>query len=306
MKPCQLPPCLKPGDRLRVISPSGTLRQREQIAFDQGLEIWRSRGYAVECSHGFDAQAGYLAGTDAQRRDQLRQALLDPTCRGLLAMRGGFGGARLLETWEWPENASMSQKWLIGFSDITNLLWSAAQQGLAGVHGPVLTTVAAEPDWSITRLFNWLEGHDISPLSGLGWGGGCASGVLLPGNLTVATHGLGTRLMPDLTDVILAIEDVGEVPYRIDRMLTQWRLSGQLSKVKGIALGRFSQCKAPEGIPSFTVEDVLRDRLSDLEIPIVSNLPFGHDGANAALPVGVPVIIDADTGLVSVSVGPVN
>lgn len=303
MKPCNLPPCLKPGDHLAVISPSGTLRQREQIAFQQGLEIWRARGYAVECGLGFDAQAGYLAGTDTQRREQLHKALLDPDCRGLLSMRGGFGGARLLEAWEWPEIAALSPKWLIGFSDITNLLWSAAQQGLAGLHGPVLTTLAAEPDWSLTRLFNWVERHEINPLSGVGWGGGSVSGLLLPGNFTVATHLLGTRLMPNLTDVILAIEDVGEVPYRLDRMLTQWRLSDQLSKVKGIALGRFSQCLAPPGIPSYTVEEVLRDRLGDLGIPIVSDLPFGHDGANAVLPVGVPATLDADTGKLLIAVG---
>ena len=120
------------------------------------------------------------------------------------------------------------------------------------------------------------------------------------GNLTVATHLLGTSLQPDLTDVILAFEDVAEVPYRIDRMLTQWRLCGAFSKVRGIALGRFSRCQAPAGIPSFTVEEVLRDRLGDLGIPVVSGLPFGHDGANAVLPVGVSAQLDGDQGTLSV------
>ncbi len=299
MQLCQLPPCLQPGDRLRVIAPSGTLRSREVEAFQNGLAIWRSRGYEVECSAGFDAQSGYLAGTDAQRRQQLWDAINDPDCRGLLSLRGGYGGARLLEDWQWPDFNALdprSRKWLIGFSDITNLLWSAAEQGLAGLHGPVLTTLGAEPDWSLERLFRWVEHHEIADLEGFGWGGSETCGILLPGNFTVATHLLGTRLLPDLSSVILAIEDVSEVPYRIDRMLTQWRLSGQLERVKGIAIGRFSQCEAPAGIPSFTVEEVLHDRLGSLGIPIVSNFLFGHDGANAVLPVGIPVKLDGDRG----------
>jgi len=92
---------------------------------------------------------------------------------------------------------------------------------------------------------------------------------------------------------------VMEAPYRIDRMLTQWRMSGLLSQVRGIALGRFSQCEAPQQIPSFSVEGVLSDRLSDLGIPVVADLPFGHDGSNAALPVGVPVWLDGDRGILS-------
>lgn len=128
-----------------------------------------------------------------------------------------------------------------------------------------------------------------------------ANGVLLPANLTVATHLLGTPILPDLDGVILAWEDVTEAPYRIDRLLTQWRLSGALSKVRGIALGRFSRCEAPPNIPSLKIEEVLRDRLGDLNIPIVSDLPFGHDGANAALPVGVLACLDAQQGTLSIS-----
>jgi muramoyltetrapeptide carboxypeptidase len=211
-----------------------------------------------------------------------------------LCARGGWGGARLLEDWSWYIS---KPKWLIGFSDVTSLLLSLSQQGISGVHGPLLTTIAAEPAWSLQRLFDWVEGRSISPLTGAGWGNGETTGILLPVNLTVATHLIGTPVQPDFDNVILAIEDVGEAPYRIDRLLTQWRMTGALRQIKGIAIGRFSQCDPPAQIPSFSVEEVLRDRLSDLEIPIVSNLPFGHDGPNAALPVGVPVRLDGDRGI---------
>lgn len=328
--PYQLPPPLKPGDLLRVVTPSGALRELE--VFQKGVEIWRSRGYHVEVSDGWDARDGYLAGSDSLRRHQLASAWHDPDCRGILCTRGGYGTARLLENWTWESQKSLvksqneeefgivtnswenlsippslktqnsnlfSPKWLIGFSDITNLLWSLYQSGICGVHGPVLTTIAAEPEWSLHRLFDLVEGRNLAPLTGVGWGGGKVSGRLLPANLTVATHLWGTPIQPLLEGTILALEDVTEAPYRIDRILTQWRMTGAFKGVCGIALGRFSRCEAPSGIASWTIEEVLRDRLGDLGIPIISDLPFGHDGVNAALPVGQPVELDGDKGVLS-------
>ena len=293
MKSKILPTPLKPGDLLRVIAPSGALREFD--GFERSIEIWRSRGYRIEISPNIDQSWGYLANKDEIRRHQLAAAWQDPSCRGILCARGGFGTTRILESWDWQSN-STDPKWLIGFSDITALLWSLNNVGICSVHGPVLTTLTNEPDWSITRLFNWVEGRFVEPLTGCGWGGGVATGMLLPGNLTVATHLLGTPLQPNFDGVILAFEDVAEAPYRVDRMLTQWRLSGVLSGVRGIALGGFTHCEPPANVPSFSVEEVLRDRLGDLGIPIVSNLPFGHGEQNAALPVGVEVILDGDRG----------
>jgi muramoyltetrapeptide carboxypeptidase len=115
----------------------------------------------------------------------------------------------------------------------------------------------------------------------------------------VATHLLGTAAEAPLDGAIVALEDVGEAPYRLDRLLTQWRMQRIFDRVAGIALGRFSQCDELAKLPSFTVAEVLRDRLSDLGIPVVSDLPFGHDGPNAALPVGVPVELDGDRGVLA-------
>ena len=290
---------------MQAIAPSGALREHE--VFERGAEIWRQRGYQVKIEASCTVQWGYLAGNDTERRQALAEAWQDPQCKAILCIRGGYGSARLLEDWSWGEESKerikptprlplTPRKWLIGFSDITGLLWSLAQAGVASLHGPVLTTLATEPDWSINRLFDCVEGRPFASLKGQGWGGGQAEGVLLPANLTVATHLLGTSIQPPLQGVILALEDVTEAPYRIDRMLTQWRLTGAFAGVRGIALGRFSRCNPSPGYPSLTIEEVLRDRLQDLNIPIVSDLPFGHDGANAALPVGQPVQLDAETG----------
>lgn len=287
------PAPLQPGDLLQVIAPSGSLRELD--AYHQGLAVWRSQGYRVETMELNNW--GYLAGRDQERRQQLKEAWSNPEVQGILCVRGGYGTARLLEDWQW---LSLDQpKWLIGFSDVTNLLWSLYQEGIGSVHGAVLTTLGQEPQWSIDRLLALVTGKNLDPLQGTGWGGGKAQGLLLAGNLTVATHLLGTPWQPDFTGIILALEDVTEAPYRIDRYLTQWRTSGALNLVKGIALGRFSRCEAPVGIPSWRVEEVLRDRLGDLGIPIVSGLPFGHDGENAALPVGSLVELDGDRGILS-------
>ncbi len=288
---------LKPGDLLQVISPSGCLRELD--AFNKGLEIWRSRDYQVELTPNYDKQWGYLAGTDESRCSQLATAINNKNISGILCSRGGYGATRLLENWQWPSTST--PKWLIGFSDITALLWTFSKMDFLCVHGPLLTTLSAEPEWSIQRLFDLIEGRPLQPLKGNGWGGGQAKGYLMPANLTVATHLLGTKYQPDLSGTILALEDTNEVPYRIDRMLTHWRMAGVLQQVKGIALGRFSKCSPGRmNHTEFTVEDVLRDRLADLNIPIVSDLPFGHDSPNAALPVGVEANLDGDKGILEI------
>lgn len=294
----QMPPPVQPGDLLKVIAPSGCLQNWESI--EAGIAIWRQQGYLVERTPGCDARWGYLAGSDDSRRVQLAEAWQDPQCKGVLCARGGYGGARLLEDWPWhPQHP----KWLIGFSDITSLLWRLYAQGIASIHGPLLATLAAEPSWSQQRLFDGLQGKPLDPIYGDAWQGGVAAGRLLPANLTVATHLLGTPIQPPLDGTILALEDTAEAPYRIDRMLTQWRMLGVLQHVCGLALGRFSRCYANSQYPSFTVEEVLRDRLASLDIPIVANLPFGHDGVNAALPVGNWVRLDGDRGCLSFEEG---
>ena len=295
----RLPPRLKPGDLVMAIATSGALKQTD--ALTKGIKIWQQRGYRVELGNHYQCCSGYLAGSDRQRRSDLAAAWHNPECKAVLAIRGGYGGARLLEDWSWQENQATSvvPKWIIGFSDLTSLLWSLGTVNISSLHAPVLTSLGAEPEWAIARMFDYLETGQLDTLLGKPGIAGTASGILLPANLTVATHLLNTSLQPSLDGAILALEDVTEYPYRIDRMLTQWRMSGALRQVKGIALGRFSRCEPYPGTNSWTVAEILRDRLEDLEIPLVYDLPFGHDGVNAALPVGQPVILDGSEGSLS-------
>jgi muramoyltetrapeptide carboxypeptidase len=302
-----MPPFLIPGQKVSVVATSAAIHAAQLDRLHAGVKIWRDRGYQVYVPefHHSDYLAGYLAGSDSQRRQQLLTAWQDPETMAILIARGGYGATRLLEDWRWQ---NLPDKWLIGFSDITALLWDMASQGLSGgVHAPVLVTLSEQPEWVICQMFDLLEGKIKQiKLQGKGWGSGNARGRLLPGNLNLATHLIGTSLIPNWQDIILALEDIAEPPYKVDRMLTQWRMSSLLNQVKGIALGRFSfDSKAQSNGDliqnDLTIKEVLRDRLADLNIPIVSELPFGHLGENALLPVGCNAQIDGDSGELSLN-----
>jgi muramoyltetrapeptide carboxypeptidase len=264
------------------------------------MDVLRSWGLDVEeRPELLGRRWGFLAGEDHYRAADLDPG--DPSSQAGAALfacvRGGWGSARLLEQ-ELPDHNA----WLLGFSDVTSLLWERLARGRGGaIHGPLVTTLAAEPGWSQDRLRALLFGEPLPDLEGEGWQGGVAAGPLLAANLTVATHLLGTRHLPDLQGAILVLEDVAEAPYRLERMLTHWRLCGALQQLAGIGLGNFRDCVDHDRSdqPShhyFTAEQVLRERTADLGIPVVSQLPVGHLPGNGALPLGRMARLDGDRG----------
>jgi muramoyltetrapeptide carboxypeptidase len=232
-------------------------------------------------------QWGYFAGTDEERRNDLQaEAAL------LACLRGGWGAARLLEQ-EPGLVKAQAEQWLLGFSDVTTLLWARQAAGATGgIHGPMLTTLGEEPPWSQERLRRLLFGEPLPALGGSCWRRGVAEGPLLVGNLSVATHLLGTKHLPNLQGAVLIFEDVGEAPYRIDRMLTHWRLCGALQQLSAIGFGQFSSCDAPTS--AFRLQEVLQERTCDLGIPVLADLPIGHEQGNAALPLGRQARLDAE------------
>jgi len=295
---CPWPAPLQPGDRVRLVAASSALSELSQDRLEAGVALLRHWGLQVEPSAAPQRRWGYLAGRDRDRCADL--ALLPPeggpTPQLWACVRGGWGAARLLE----DPALQLHPGWLLGFSDVTSLLWARQARGLGGgVHGPLLTTLAAEPPWSPERLRRLLFGEPIADLSGQTWQPGVACGPLLVANLTVATHLLGTPHCPPLRGAILVLEDVGEAPYRLDRLLTHWRLSGALAQLAGLALGGFDACDDPDG-EGFSSLEVLRERTADLGIPVLAGLPIGHgEDGNAALPLGVMARLDADAGRLS-------
>jgi len=260
-----------------------------------GAQIWRDRGYDLVWAANVETQWGYLAGKDAERAQAWQTVWTDSAVGGVGGGRGGYGALRLLPHLQWDS----PPKWLVGYSDLTALQWALATRGWGSLHGPVLKDLAHQSPAAIAALFGWLEGSlPALTLEGQGLVAGQATGWLLPGNLTVATHLLGTPYCPSLAGAILAWEDVNELPYQVDRLLTHWRLSGQLAGVRGIALGRFT-AEAPSH-PSLTWGEVWRDRLGDLGVPVVTDLPFGHGGLNLPLPVGALATLDGHRGTLAV------
>lgn len=288
---------LGPGDRVRLVAASSALEDGSRL--DQGIAVLRDWGLAVEprSDQLVGRRWGYLAGADGERAADLQAEAAEEA--GLLAcVRGGWGAARLLEG-----SLELPAGWLLGFSDVTSLLWHRVARGQPGaIHGPLLTTLAAEPAWSRDRLRALLFGEPLADLQGTAWGGGQAEGPLLVANLTVATHLLGTPHLPALGGAILILEDVGEAPYRLERMLTHWRLCGALGQLAGLGFGSFSGCDEADGRADepadrrFSVAEVLRERSHDLGIPLVADLPVGHTPGNAALPLGVRAQLDGSRG----------
>ncbi|MCP9848289.1 LD-carboxypeptidase [Cyanobium sp. Morenito 9A2] len=299
-----LPTPLKRGDRVRLVAASSALSDSQRL--EAGLAVLESWG--LEPEGGFDRQRrwGYLAGKDEHRRADFEpHPELGPA--GLRAcVRGGWGAARLLE-----HPLDLAPGWLLGFSDVTSLLWAQRAQGHGGgIHGPLITTLAAEPAWSRQRLHDLLFGAPLEDLRGEEWRGGVAEGPLLVANLTVATHLLGTPHLPPLQGAVLVLEDVGEAPYRVDRMLTHWRLTGALHQLAGLGFGRFSDDGESdqtddEGAETgrreerFSTEQVLKERSADLGIPVLGGLDVGHGPGNAALPLGARARLDGSNGRLS-------
>ena len=170
--------------------------------------------------------------------------------------------------------------------------WAADLPG--AIHG---SSGGTETQWQ--RTVDLLCGRPVAPLLGEPRRQGIARGLLVVTNLTVATHLIGTPWLPSLKGAILVLEDVGEAPYRVDRMLTQWRSAGLLQQLAGVACGRFSWSDDDILPGDFTMDEILEERLGDLGIPLVLNLPLGHGRPNQALPLGAQAQLDGKHGLLS-------
>jgi muramoyltetrapeptide carboxypeptidase len=283
----QLPPALRPGDRVAVIAPASGF---ERAAFDAGLALIRSR-YRPEHDSAVFERRRYLAGSDARRLAELTAALTEPAIRAVFCARGGYGATRLLS--RLGAAAPGPPKLLIGFSDITALHLWLQSQGRASIHGPVLTQLGRLPAESPERLFALLESSAPSaPLTGTdSYVGGVAEGPLLGGNLSVFSRLLGTPFMPVLDGAILLLEDQGERPYRLDRIWTHLHQAGVFARVRGIALGNFTACEEPGA--AYTSADVLRELAAEAGVPCAAGFPVGHGDVNEPVPLGVRVRLDA-------------
>lgn len=270
---------LPAGARIAVVSPSGIF---EPARLEAGLEILRGWGYRPETLPGVGKRHRYLAGTDAERLGDLAQAL-----RGgwdaVWAARGGYGLNRLLGRLPWDELGTAP---FVGFSDGTGLLNALAARGRAAVHGPVLTHLGdIADDASREHLHALLAGRTPPPMDGVRLRRGTAEGPLVGGNLCVLASLCGTPWQLRARACIVVLEDVGEAPYKVDRLVTQLIESGSLDNCAGIALGSFLGAEPPEGA-DWSMYQVLDELLAPLDVPVLAGLPIGHGPQNRAFRVG--------------------
>jgi muramoyltetrapeptide carboxypeptidase len=271
-----------------VVAPASPF---DRESFEAGLAVLAAR-YRPAFDGDLFARRRYLAGDDARRRAELDRALADPVARAVFAARGGYGTLRLLAGLRPPR----APKAVVGFSDLTALHLALQRAGWVTVHGPVVTQLARQPREAVARLFALLEDGTAPPppLAGTPLVPGIAEGPLVGGNLSLLTRLLGTPRLPRLRDAVLLLEDVGERPYRLDRMWTHLALAGVLGQVRGIALGEFTGCDEPDG--AYGSAEVLAELAAETGLPCVAGLPVGHGALNLALPLGARVRLDGAAG----------
>lgn len=271
---------LGPGDRVSVVAPSSPF---DRTLVDNGI-AWLREHFTVDPDPSLYTHEGYLAGHDTLRARALINALEDRTVRAIFCARGGYGSTRLLEFAGERLLRALTEnpKVIVGFSDITALHALTTRAEIPSLHGPMVVSAGRSVTADHRATIETLLGKTPAPWHGLSpWAWPArteinqrVTGRLLGGNLTVLASLVGTPWFPDLDGAILMLEDVGEKPYRVDRTLTTLRLSGALSHLGAVVLGSFSQCEPnTDGV---TVEDVLRERLCDLGVPVVAGAPFGH------------------------------
>ncbi len=299
------PRLLRAGDRVAVVAPAGPVVDE---SLDRGLAWLRDEGLDVVEGASLRRRHGhglpFLAGEDDARRDDLVAALLDPDVRAVIAARGGDGTPRLLDGLPWDDLAAVEPTIVAGLSDVTCLHQAlAARLGWATLWSPMPAgSVLAGPDadpWSRTGLLAALRDAEAPPATLAGTtlvDGPTTTAPLVGGTLALLSAMVGTPGFHPAVDAIAVVEDVGEHAYRLERFLTHLRRAGFLHRVRGVAVGDLVDC-----VPVDDVAQVVRDRLGDLGVPVVTGLPFGHGDRQASLWLGRPATLDPARGTLTQS-----
>lgn len=302
-----LPRALGAGSTIAIVAPASGSTTSD---INSGVARLRSLGFNVKKSDHLTKGFGYLAARDEVRASEFMKYVRDPEVDCIMAVRGGYGCMRILPMLDFEEIRA-NPKVIIGYSDITALVNAVYQKsGMIAFHGPVATSgfdaystdsfrrvlMQPEPAGEFEES-DQFRGSSFAEARASTIVPGRATGRLVGGNLSLVSDMMGTPYEIDMTGKILFLEEIAEEPYRVDRMLTQLVLSGQLARCAGIALGRFTKCEAPrrggEFRVSLSLEQVIRNTVEPLGIPTVYGLSIGHISKKLTVPIGGEAVLDA-------------
>ena len=268
------------GDLIAIVAPSSPF---DVDRYEAGRAFLASR-YRLRVRDDLLARQGFLAGDDARRLAELRDALFDAEVKAVIAARGGYGATRVASSIDWGAFAR-APKWIVGFSDVTALHVEASRVGVSSMHASMVASLGASDPSARAAFVDALEGNPLAAWEGLTTVvEGRAIGPVFGGNLALlsACAAAGRLVVPQ--GAIVFLEDCTERPYRVDRMLTSLLLGGHLARAAAVVVGDFTDCDpGPDGV---TVEAVLRERLSTLSVPLVFGAPFGHGARNRPFVLG--------------------
>ncbi len=293
--PLILPPRLEPGATIGIAAVSGPV---DPARLDAGVASLERRGYRIRLANNVRARRGFLAGSDRERTEGYRELLRDPDVAAIFFARGGYGASRILAELSAEEIAARPVIHL-GGSDLTALFaYLLARARLVSFYGPMPAVTMAEEeglDWESV-----LSGVRPGPhhfAGGEVLAGGVGEGPLVGGCLSLIASLAGTPEAVDARDAVLFWEDVGEEAYRLDRMLTQLERSGTLDRLQAMVIGSISPGARGGGESPEAVDAWLVDRFAGAPFPVVRSFPAGHLRRPRTLPLGIPVRVDADRGL---------
>ena len=292
------------GDTIGIIAPASPEKEEETVK--KSIDFIKSLNFNVKIGKHIYDRYGYLAGKDKDRAEDLMDMFLDPEVKMVLCCRGGYGTMRMLNYVDFDE-IKKHPKIFAGFSDITTLLNQIYQRcGIVTFHSPMATSNLKDEPTLKSFLFSIMsgtssytiknpEGYPVKcPVKGT------AEGTLVGGNLSLIAATMGTKYEIDTENKILFLEDVGEEPYSIDRMLTQLELAGKLQKCQGFILGQYKNCTLPHYERSLTLDQIFEEKILSLKKPTLKDFSSGHSYPKLTLPIGAKVKLNCSKGEIDV------
>jgi muramoyltetrapeptide carboxypeptidase len=288
------PPKLQPGDTIAIVAPASTVEHR--LGLDRGIAALERMGFHARFQERIFDSSRYLAGSDEDRAEEFMHAFEDPSVQAVMALRGGYGCSRLIPRLL-ERRMRPRPKVFMGFSDITTLHFFLRRRfGWITIHGPVaasLGSITADQERHLFSLWTDPGYHPVLQFDQLEtWVPGSAEGIIAGGCLSIVAASIGTPYEIKTEGKILFLEDQGEPPYRLDRMLTHLQLAGKFRNIAGVLLGSFLDCEPTQG--QYSAADTLRDILARLSVPVIAGFPAGHGSENWAFPLGAKVRLNAD------------